>query len=43
MHPIPRPPLTHQDKAEILLELQLEEAENYHQEQMQLLYGKDYR
>ena len=43
MHPKPSPPLTHRDRELILLEIQKEEANNWHNEQMQMLYGKDYR
>ena len=43
MHPKPLPPMTHQERAEILHDLQLQEADNWHNEQMQILYGKEYR
>ncbi len=43
MHPRPSPPLTHIERAEILIEIQEQEAANYELEQMQILYGKDYR
>ena len=43
MHPTPSPPLTHIERAEILIEIQEQEAANYELEQMQILYGKDYR
>ena len=43
MHPKPLPPLTRRDRELILLEIQKEEADNWHNEQMQILYGKDYR
>jgi hypothetical protein len=43
MHPIPQPPLTHAERAEILIEIQEQEAANYELEQMTILYGKDYR